>query len=349
MYFIYETNSVLLINGFWPMAVWRLAHERSQDIVLMMRTVGMRPSSYLLGMFSFDMFISVISGTLMILFVIGLKLSRFEGAPIGLLVAVVCLSAWALNSWAWLSVAILGKKSSILTMIAPCLLVASSVAVSLINIILYPNENDWPWAMNLFPFFAQGRVLYLVLVYHRGSKECDVALSILFLFGATCLVLAYIIEADIPIITLLKLYYKHHVENYVSKNNNLKLEPLPINESLSGDIELGQGSNNITNNAIVPSSSENNIMRPLVDVDVIENTSLAASYSPDSMSHEDRNLAIVIQKLRHVFSSTGLVAVDDFSLVLRFGECFGLLGPNGAGILFLFILFLFIFIFILFI
>jgi hypothetical protein len=29
--------AMMLLNGFWPLAVWRLAHERSQDIVHMMR------------------------------------------------------------------------------------------------------------------------------------------------------------------------------------------------------------------------------------------------------------------------------------------------------------------------
>ena len=67
------------------------------------------------------------------------------------------------------------------------------------------------------------------------------------------------------------------------------------------------------------------------DADVLAEQEAALAYSPASATDKNRKLAIVIQKLRHVFTSTGHVAVKDLSLALSFGECFGLLGPNGAG------------------
>ena len=41
--------ALLLMNGTWPLAVWRLSYERSARIALMMKTVGMRPYAYVLG------------------------------------------------------------------------------------------------------------------------------------------------------------------------------------------------------------------------------------------------------------------------------------------------------------
>lgn len=146
---------ILLMNGFWPTAVWRSAVETSQDIVLMMRTVGMRPESYIIGMFGFDMFISVTSGVAMVGFAVGLRLSQFDGAPVGYLVAIVILSAWALNSGILLIVRLLGKHSSVLPLIAPCVLIAATAGVSLTNILVYPNEGDYPLPLCLIPFFAQ--------------------------------------------------------------------------------------------------------------------------------------------------------------------------------------------------
>lgn len=149
---------MLLMNGFWPTAVWRLSVERSQGIVLMMRTVGMRPESYLLGMFGFDMVISIISGVAMVGFAVGLELSQFDGAPVGYLIAVVILSAWALNAGIQLLVRVLGKRAAILPLIAPCALIAATAGVSLTNILVYPDEGDWPSALSIIPFFAQVRL-----------------------------------------------------------------------------------------------------------------------------------------------------------------------------------------------
>lgn len=147
--------AILLMNGFWPTAVWRHSIERSQDIVLMMRTVGMRPESYLIGMFGFDMAISVVSGVAMVGFAVGLKLSRFDGAPIVYLVLIVVLSAFALNGGTLLLVRLLGKHSSLLPLIAPCVLIAATAGVSLTNILVYPDDGEWPWTLSIIPFFAQ--------------------------------------------------------------------------------------------------------------------------------------------------------------------------------------------------
>ncbi len=45
--------------------------------------------------------------------------------------------------------------------------------------------------------------------------------------------------------------------------------------------------------------------------------------------HDERTLALDVENITLAFG--GLVAVDDFSLVLHQGELAGLIGPNGAG------------------
>ena len=72
--------------------------------------------------------------------------------------------------------------------------------------------------------------------------------------------------------------------------------------------------------------------KPLFDDDVIREKQVAMAYEPKKglAAPERESLAIVIQKMRHVFPN-GFEAVKELSLSLQYGECFGLLGPNGAG------------------
>lgn len=317
--------SMMLLNGFWPIAVWRLAHEKSENIVLMMRTVGLRGSSYIFGMFVFDMLISIMSGTLMIVFAVELELSRFKGAPIGYLVAIVVLSGWALNSMSVLATQLLGKHSSVLTMVAPCLCIATAVAVSLVNIMVYPNDGDFQSALSLIPFFAQGRALYIILVYHRTSEEVDIALTFLFLFGAVCLGCSYIIEANVDVPEVLK------VLKYACLGSNVTPE-----EAAGGG---GIGMDGYINpNGLIDAQDADavEVLEPVLgeetvaeDEDVAVERSVALGFAENTADAE--KFAIVIQQLRHVFKATDNTAVKDLSVAMPYGEVFGLLGPNGAG------------------
>jgi hypothetical protein len=361
--------AMFLMNGFWPMAVWRLAHERAQDIVLMMRTVGMRAFSYVFGMFVFDMFVSVLSGVAMVCFAVSLKLSQFEGAPVGYLIAIVILSAWALNAGALLIVRVLGKRSSILPLAAPCVLIAATAGSSLTNILVYPDEGSWPWGLSIVPFFAQGRALYIVLVYHQTTPEVDTALALLFLFGLVCFALAYAYELDYPLLSRIWEFIHLRVIPWLrgppspsspssssAPRDKSVLEPLLEPESSSAaaareedlplDVENRRHSDrsaplqDIAGLGGAPAASGFGMgfgmgygMR---DADVLQEKQTALAYRPTA-SEEEEVFAIVIQNLAKVYNSQlvaagkEVVAVRELSLALRYGECFGLLGPNGAG------------------
>lgn len=329
---------MFLMNAFWPMTVWRLAHERSQDIVLMMRTVGMLPFSYIGGMLSFDMLVASITGAVMIIFAVVLGLSLFEGAPIAYLVAVVVLSAWALNGLALIMVKLLDKKSSAFSMAAPCFLVASVAAASILNSLVYPKDGDWPWALSLFPFFAQSRALYLLLINHEPSAEVFISLGLLLIFGGVCLVVTYLLEVESPVYS--------YVKNFgVTIYKQLSGSSNATHYSTSGVEEV-----NLTKDYIAPEDAE----FAGLDEDVAEEKRVALKYTASEGRVSDEALAIVIQKLSRRFPRVGshstknanargasdedakddgeIVAVRELSLALPYGECFGLLGPNGAGI-----------------
>jgi hypothetical protein len=193
---VYIIIAMLLVNGFWPIAVWRLSHERSNEIVQMMKTVGMRSNSYILGMFLFDNLVQIITGVLMIIMSTELNIKSFSEAPLGGLIVTVCLSSFALNAMSLVIVRILNKYSSILPLMAPCLCIISTVSITLINIIVYPDDGDWPWYMSIYPFFAQGRALYILLVYQDISSDVIEIFITLFLFGLFCLVTVYLMEIE---------------------------------------------------------------------------------------------------------------------------------------------------------
>ena len=352
---------MLLMNGFWPMAVWRLSHERSQDIVLMMRTVGMKAFSYVFGMFLFDMLVSVLSGVAMIVFAVQLKLIQFEGSPIGYLVAIVLLSSWAINAMALLIVRLLNKKASILPMAAPCILIASVAACTNISINLYPNDGTWPWVLSIYPFFAQGRALYIILVYHQTSSEVDTAFSLMFLVGLLCLIAAYVYEIDYPVISKLKLYSEKYVNPYFScgketvsdeekrarkplipERNNFReneIDLVPTSVSRDKDIEGGGSSTLTPHSAPNPGdslavNSSTSMTDTVMDEDAAREKNSALAYSPTSQNEMDKALAIVIKMMTKRYdapvggavSQRDIIAVRELSLALAYGECFGLLG-----------------------
>lgn len=318
--------AMMLLNGFWPLAVWRLAHERTTNIVLMVHTSGMRKAAYMSGMLFFDMTISILSGIAMILFAVMLKLSRFDGAPVGYLVAIAITSAFALNGGAQLLVILSKKKASVLPMLAPCLMIASVVTSSLLNILVYPTDGDWKWPLSLYPFFAQGRAIYIVLVYHGGTPEVDVSIALMSVFGIVSLALSYVLEMERELQLEVKNWIASLREGESGegghshkKVSGTELAPVSIPTDIAGawrrDVEEGQRE---------------------VDSDVIQEAAVALAYVPSqqimdgSVSRRRDSMAIVIQRLRHVFPN-GFQAVEDVSLALQYGEVFALLGPNGAG------------------
>ena len=87
-------------------------------------SVGLRPWTYLLGMFCFDMIISLIAGIALLAFAVGLELLNFKDAPIDLLAAIVVLSAYAFNACTLLISMMASTKAAILSLLAACLTIA---------------------------------------------------------------------------------------------------------------------------------------------------------------------------------------------------------------------------------
>lgn len=313
--------SMMLLNGFWPMAVWRLAHEESLEIVLMMRTVGMKASSYIWGMFVFDVLISIVSGVAMIVFAVELNLSQFDGAPIEYLVLIILASALSLNAMSVCIVKVLGKRSSVMPMVAPCLCVVAAAGTSLLNVFAYPNDGEWPWPLSIVPFLAQGRALYIILVYHQPSDEVDSALALLFISCGVFLIIAYIIEANIDIVAKIKKRWKKlRGGNVRSKSRSYsahereQISLTPLARNLQGD------------DMSVSDVAE----YAHLDIDVATEKRAAMSYEPPMSMDEHQIFAIVIRKLQHIYPN-GFEAVKELSLAMKYGECIALLGPNGSG------------------
>ena len=54
---------MVLMNGAWPLAVWRLGHEMSLGLEELMRAMGLRPWVYIMGMYTYDNFVSMTLGS----------------------------------------------------------------------------------------------------------------------------------------------------------------------------------------------------------------------------------------------------------------------------------------------
>jgi hypothetical protein len=280
----------------------------------------MRPSSYIIGMFGFDMLVSTASGIIMIAFAVQTQLSQFKGAPVSLLVIIVILSAFALNAGALLMVKVLGKKSSVLPMVAPCLSVAATAATSLLNVFVYTDDGDWPWYLSTVPFLAQGRALYIVLVYHKTSAEVDTALSLLALFGAISLVTVYILEADIPVVAIIRHRLKAMTASDTLGYDTSAIEATELNPQFSTvNSTLYQFKNTTADGLPVDDDVAEEMRKALAfHPPVLPPRSFGAQPPPLSLDTP----AIVIQALRHVWPN-GTVGVEELSLTMAYGECFG--------------------------
>jgi hypothetical protein len=139
--FLLTMFSMLILNVLWPLSVWRLAYERGSDISLMMRTVGMRASTYVGGMFIFDMILSVVIGAVMLGTAKGIGMFQFKDAPIGYLLAIILLSSYALNALSLVIVRLSAKNAGIISLVAACLAMGSAVTCGLLSQILYPKVH----------------------------------------------------------------------------------------------------------------------------------------------------------------------------------------------------------------
>lgn len=137
--FLLTMFSVLILNVLWPLSVWRLAYERGADISLMMRTVGMRASTYIGGMFLFDMILSIGIGALVLGTAKGIGMFQYNDAPIGYLLAIVFLSSYALNAFSLVAVRLSPKNAGIISLVAACLAMGSAVTCGLLSQLQYPK------------------------------------------------------------------------------------------------------------------------------------------------------------------------------------------------------------------
>lgn len=331
---------VILINLLWPIIVWRLAYERSRALVTMQYTVGMNRTTYLLGMYLFDMITYSLVGIAVMIFAYLLKFPRFEDAPVGYLILLVILSGHALISSALLITYVAGKKASILPMICACLNVAGAVASVLLFLLKYPDDGDWEWPLSLIPFLAQSRALYILLVYQIASKEVVVAMWLLFLFGLVCLCMVFLFENEAEIRPKVHAWSEHVVKYFRrSPDHRRHVNPVDSGHEESGDMEMGTvpnlGYSKVTQQRL---DEEEGVRR--VDEDVRLESHRADTYFQSQtvpritqQSAAQAAYAIVVSHLGVRFPppvggplAEGFMAVKDVSLALSLGECFGLLG-----------------------
>ena len=95
--FLLTMLAVLMMNGLFPISIWRLSYEKSSNIRLMMETAGLRATSYIIGMYLFDEITMTVLGCFAVVVCVEAKLTAFESAPLGYLIAISLFSSHALS------------------------------------------------------------------------------------------------------------------------------------------------------------------------------------------------------------------------------------------------------------
>lgn len=129
-----------VINIFWPMSVWRSSYEFSNDIWLMMRTSGIDPFTYLLGMCLYDMVISGTLGIVVVVSAFAADLVLFNDPfVVSYLVLAVILCVFSLSGFAMFIAKICPKNAALVTVMSVAMSLMSTFAAFLLTIILYTD------------------------------------------------------------------------------------------------------------------------------------------------------------------------------------------------------------------
>ena len=83
-----------------------------------------------------------------------------------------------------------------------------AVLVGLLNLQFPKADSNWPTLLNIIPFVAQGRCLYLVLVYRIVTDQYITAMLIMAAQGTACLTLACMIENKDRVVHYILSYNK---------------------------------------------------------------------------------------------------------------------------------------------
>jgi hypothetical protein len=134
-----------VINIFWPMSVWRSSYEFSNDIWLMMRTSGIDPFTYLLGMCLYDVMISGSLGLAVVVSAYAADMVLFNDSfVVTYLVLTVTLSVFSMSGLAMFIAKVCPKNAALVTVMSVALSLMSTFAAFLLTIILYTNVSIHP-------------------------------------------------------------------------------------------------------------------------------------------------------------------------------------------------------------
>lgn len=186
----------LIFNALWPLSIWRLAYERSHGLTSMLKSIGLRTTSYYTGMYTFDVATQTILSAIAIAVAVYMDLSVFHDAPGGALLFTALLSAHAVTSIGLLFIQVSPSNSRLCSLLAASVSIFSTVFSVLLNIFYYRDEGQYPGLYYMIPFFAQTRAVYLLLVYHTTTHEVVLCWLGLFFTGIAAVLLTITIEAN---------------------------------------------------------------------------------------------------------------------------------------------------------
>eukprot|EP00164_Ancoracysta_twista_P003141 GFYU01004190.1.p1 GENE.GFYU01004190.1~~GFYU01004190.1.p1 ORF type:complete len:1422 (-),score=447.32 GFYU01004190.1:80-4345(-) len=306
------SNNIMAISICFPLAMmlflptftFTFTQERNAGLLFMMNVVGMTKTAYYVTNYVYQFLINLSIMILFLLFAFIAGSEAVTGANLGLVILTILLWAHAQFGVSLILSSIIPKPRG-----SSMLAILLAVAVPLMTSLLAGSLSTFPTGMFMFVPFAAARAINLLLMRNVGD-EIVTCLLVLAFVGTVYILVGVYLSAIIP--------------NGFNQPEKLTycLDPLMAKFGSSSDSSEDADRTAALLGADSLSGSD------YEDIDVKEERDRVAGMRPG-------DAGVLIRDMNKLFrgrkGAKDKLAVNNLSLSLRYGECFGLLGPNGAG------------------
>uniref|UniRef100_A0A7S2RDD5 ABC transporter domain-containing protein n=1 Tax=Rhizochromulina marina TaxID=1034831 RepID=A0A7S2RDD5_9STRA len=323
------------VSLLFPLFASMVTEEKRGRLYHAMGVKGLAAMSYWFSTYLYGFGLFFVNGMVFYGFAIATENDSFTNADSSMVVVVLLVWSHAQVMISYLLAGLFseGRQSMIAGFI---IILLTSVGGAFVNFPAF-EPVPYPTALVFIPPFAFSRILTLVFFYDNdefvpGSEVVE-NLLYLFVMSSVCGVVGLYLHLVIPnakystrhpLFFILEPYHalRRQLDNIAGAHDARKSSP-ELEMTLSGS-HGHDGPEGEPHTAVGDTEAEND-----------SEVQAAIRFVLEGKAEEDPQTAVLLKHFYRIYPGRSgappKVAVDDVTLSIKYGECFGLLGPNGAG------------------